>query len=102
MLELNKVAAVEIAKFVHEEELAFRIRNWRNKRFGLWLATELGLSEEALGYADAIVALGISNADDEGLIRRVQADLAQRGVHIPDAVLRSELERQTVFDAAWQ
>lgn len=63
MLELNKVAGVEIAKFVHGEELAFRNRNCRNKQFGLWLAAELRLIEEAREYANSIVALGVTNAD---------------------------------------
>jgi hypothetical protein len=38
MLELDKAANVEIAKLVHAEELAFHIRNRRNKQLGLgWL-----------------------------------------------------------------
>ncbi len=94
MLELNKVAGVEIAKFVHGEELAFRNRNCRNKQFGLWLAAELRLIEEAREYANSIVALGVTNADDGDLIRQVQADLSLRGVQIPDIVIRLALERQ--------
>ena len=57
MLELDKAANVEIAKLVHAEELAFHIRNRRNKQLGLWLAKELELDEDSLDYAKTIVAL---------------------------------------------
>ena len=97
MLELGKVAGVEIAKFVHAGELAFRIRNWRNKQLGLWLAKALGLAEDALGYASTIVAFGVAEPDDEALVRYIQEDLSMRGVHIPEAVIRFELERQTTL-----
>lgn len=96
MLELSKVANVEIAKLRHAKELAFRIRNRRNKQLGLWLASELDLTEEALDYARAIVAFGIAEPDDEVLIRHLQEDLS-RGVRIPEAAIRFELERQATL-----
>jgi Uncharacterized conserved protein len=97
MLELRKVANVEIAKLCHAEELAFRIRNRRNKQLGLWLAAELDLTEEALDYARGIVAFCIAEPDDEVLIRHLQEDLSRRGVWIPEAAIRFELERQATL-----
>lgn len=97
MLELSKVANVEIAKFVHAEELAFHIRNGRNKQLGLWLAAELDLTEDALDYAKTIVIFGIAEPDDELLIRHIQQDLSRRGVRIPEAAIRFQLERQTTL-----
>jgi hypothetical protein len=97
MLELRKVANVEIAKLCHAEELAFRIRNRRNKQLGLWLAAELDLIEDALDYAKSIVAFGIAEPDDEVLIQYLQEDLLRRGVRIPEAAIRFELDRQTAF-----
>ncbi len=72
MWELDKVANVEVARLVHEQELAFHVRNRRNKQLGLWLAAELGLTEEALDYAKTIVALGIAEPDDEILVQRIR------------------------------
>jgi hypothetical protein len=95
MLELNKAANVEIGKFVHAEEVAFHIRNKRNKQLGLWLAAKLELPEDALNYAKTIVGFGIAEADDELLVRRMQEDLSRRGVRIPEAAIRFELEHQT-------
>ncbi len=54
------MANVEIAKLVYAEELAFRIRNRRNKQLGLWLAAELELAEDALNYANTIVIFGVA------------------------------------------
>jgi hypothetical protein len=97
MLELSKVANVEIAKFVHAEELAFHIRNRRNKQLGLWLAAELDLTEDALDYAKTIVIFGIAEPNDEFLIQHIQQDLSRRGVRIPEAAIRFQLERQTTL-----
>ena len=97
MLELAKTANVEIAKLVHAETVAFQIRNRRNKQLGLWLAQELGLIEDALDFAKTIVIVGISQPDDDVLIEYIQQDLSQRGVQIPEAAIRFELERQTAL-----
>src|SRR5574338_238099 len=97
MLELSKAANVEIAKLVHAEELAFHIRNKRNKQLGLWLAAELELAEDALSYAKAVVALGIAEPDDEALIHHLQENLSRQGIRIPEAAIRFELERQATF-----
>lgn len=94
MLELNKAANVEIAKLVHAEQAAFQIRNRRNKRFGLWAASQMKLGERAIGYAKTIVACGIMEVEDEALIRRVQEDLSHHGVQVSGAAIRLELERQ--------
>lgn len=97
MLELSKVANCEIAKLMHAEEVAFHIRNRRNKQLGLWAASQLELDEDALDYAKTIVVCGIMEADDEVLIRCVQEDLSRHGVRVPEAAIRFELERQATL-----
>ena len=99
MLELSKAANVEIAKLVHAEELAFHIRNRRNKQLGLWLAAELDLTEDALDYAKTVVAFGIVGSNDEVLVRSLHQDVSRRGVQIPEAAIRFELDRQAAFAA---
>lgn len=97
MFEFGKAANVEIAKLVHAEELAFHIRNKRNKQLGLWLAAELELAEDVLNYAKTVVAFGVAEPDDEVLVRSLQEDVARRGVRISEATIRFELDRQTAF-----
>jgi len=95
--ELRKAANVEIAKFVHAEELGFRIRNRRNKQFGLWAASQLGLTEDALDYAKGVVVFGLAEPDDESLVRHVHTDLSRQGVRISEAAIRYEFERQAAL-----
>jgi hypothetical protein len=97
MLELSKAANVEIAKLVHAEEVAFHIRNRRNKQLGLWAASQLELDEDPMDYTKTIVVFGIVESDDEALIRRVQEDLSRHGLPVPEAAIRFELERQTTL-----
>jgi len=97
MFALGKAANVEIARLVHAEDAAFRIRNRRNKQLGLWAASQLDLIDDALDYAKTVVAFGLSEPDDESLIRHIHADLSRRGVRIPEAAIRYELERQTTL-----
>ena len=97
MLELSKAANVEIAKLMHAEDVAFLIRSRRNKQLGLWAASQLDLIDDALDYAKRVVAFGLSEPDDENLIRHIHADLSRRGVPIPEAAIRYELERQTTL-----
>lgn len=95
--ELRKAANVEIVKFVHSEELGFRIRNRRNQQFGLWAASRLGLTDDALDYARGVVVFGLAEPDDDSLIRHVHTDLSRQGVRIPEAAIRYEFERQAAL-----
>jgi hypothetical protein len=61
------------------------------------LAAELDLTEDALDYAKTIVIFGIAEPNDEFLIQHIQQDLLRRGVRIPEAAIRFELERQTTL-----
>ncbi len=83
----------EEAKFRHQQELAFKIRNRRNKLFGLWVAEEfLGLSgEEALAYAKDVVMADFEGPGDDDMMDKVKRDLAAKGVEISDHRLRRRL-----------
>ncbi len=83
----------EEAKFRHQQELAFKIRNRRNKLFGLWVAEEfLGLSgEEALAYAKDVVLADFEGPGDDDMMQKVQRDLAAKGVEVSEHRLRKRL-----------
>ncbi|MCS6878995.1 MAG: DUF1476 domain-containing protein [Geminicoccaceae bacterium] len=84
----------EEAKFRHQQELAFKIRNRRNKLFGLWVAEEhLGLKgEEALAYAKDVVMADFDLPGDEDLFSKVKADLAKAGKSLSDHLLKKHLD----------
>jgi hypothetical protein len=79
------------AAFQHKEEMAFRVTARRNRLFGLWAASRLGLAgEDAEAYAMVVVAADFEAPGDEDVIARVRNDLADR---VSDAEVRAELER---------
>lgn len=84
----------EEARFRHELELNFRIRNRRNKLFGLWLAGEhLGLAGEAAAdYAKDVVMADLDAPGGADMMARVRADLAGAGRTVPDRDLERRLE----------
>ncbi len=83
----------EEARFRHEQELAFKIRNRRNKLFGLWIAeNHLGLSgEAALAYAKDVVMADFEGPGDDDMLDKVKQDLAAKGIALSDHLLRKHL-----------
>ena len=82
----------EETKYKHDLELGFKIRNRRNKLFGLWVAqTHLGLSgDEAVSYAKDVVMADFELPGDDDMLGKVQADLEKAG----RTVGGDELQRQ--------
>jgi hypothetical protein len=69
------------AKFIHDEELRFKITARRNKMLGNWAAGQLGLTgEAAVAYANELVTADLENQSDDDTMRRVSKDLAPQGV----------------------
>lgn len=74
-------------KFAIDEELRFKADARRNKLLGLWAAEKLGLSgDAATAYAKGVVSADFDGAD--GAERKVAADLAAKGISLPEAELR--------------
>lgn len=83
------------AELKRDQELAFRINMRRNKLFGLWAAARLGLPSGELteAYAKSVVAADFEAPGDQDVIRKVLADLAEKGIAATEAELRAELAR---------
>src|SRR3954466_16303386 len=71
----------EEAKFRHDQEIAFKVRNRRNKLLGLWVAGEhLALSgDEALAYAKDVVMADFAVPGEADAMGKVRADLERAG-----------------------
>jgi len=77
------------AKFVHDEELQFKIVSRRNKLVGLWAAGEMGLSGAAAeAYAKDVV---VSDLTEEDMVRKIQADFQAKGVARTDHLIRVKI-----------
>jgi len=82
------------AEFKHREDMAFRATARRNRLFGLWAASRLGLDGDAAeAYVLSVIAADFTAPGDEDVIAKVRADLADKAT---EAEVRAELERAAV------
>jgi hypothetical protein len=83
----------EEQRYRHSEELRFKVRNRRNRLFGLWVAeTHLGLKgEEAAAYAKDVVMADFETPGDDDMLTKVKADLAKAGHQLSDHQLSRQL-----------
>ncbi|WP_448661723.1 DUF1476 domain-containing protein [Sphingomonas sp. CJ20] len=85
------------AKFVRDEDMAFRIAARRNKLLGQWAAAKMGLTpEETDAYAKAVIQADFEESGDEDVIRKLVGDLLAAGVEIDEATVRRAVAEQTV------
>jgi hypothetical protein len=78
-------------KFVLDEEQKFKAEARRNKQLGLWVAEKLGMSgNAAAAYATEVVAAEFEGPD--GVIRKVSADLAAKGLAINESDIRIRMD----------
>lgn len=69
------------AKFAQDEEFRFRALARSKKLLGNWAAAELGLSENAaMAYANELVTANLESRTTDGILRKVSADLAAKGI----------------------
>jgi len=85
------------AKFVAEEEMAFRVTARRNRLLGHWAAGLMKLTaEEADAYAKAVVHAEFEEAGDEDVVRKLVGDLTAAGVDIDEVAVRRSLDERMV------
>ena len=71
-------------KFALDEEQKFKALAHRNKLLGLWAAEHLGKTgDDAAAYAKEVVAADFEEAGDADVLRKVAADLKDKGVGEP-------------------
>ncbi len=80
------------AKFAHDQELRFKAKARRDRRFGAWVAAQLGLSGAAAeDYAKQVVRADLAHRGDSALIEATLADLKLKGVSINERTLKAKL-----------
>jgi hypothetical protein len=69
------------SKFAFDEEQRFKAEIRRVRLLGLWAAGELGKSgDDASAYAEMVVAIELQGGGQDGVIRKLSADLAAKGI----------------------
>jgi len=77
------------AKFIHDEELRFKVMARANKLLGTWAAAELGLSgDKAAAYSNDLVTTHLENQTIDDILQKVAADLAAKGVSREDVATK--------------
>jgi hypothetical protein len=69
------------AKFIHDEELRFKVAARCNKMLGNWAAGQLGLTgDAAVAYANELVTANLESQTSDDILRKVSKDLAPKGI----------------------
>ncbi len=80
------------AKFAHDEELGFKAKARRDRRFGAWVATQLGLTgASAEDYAIKVVRADLAHPGDKAIVETALTDLNSKGVAVDERALKIKL-----------
>ena len=80
------------AKFAHDEELGFKAKARRDRRFGAWVAAQLGLSgAPAEDYAIKVVRADLAHPGDKAILDTALTDLKSNGVAVDERSLKIKL-----------
>ncbi len=68
-------------KFVHDEELQFKVSARRNKYLGQWVSQILGKdSDQEKEYIEAVIKADFAEAGDDDVFRKVKEDLKDHNI----------------------
>ncbi len=82
------------AKYLHDEELAFRVNIKANQLFALWAARLLGYEEkEAEGYLEEVLRVDFQRTHKDDVLHKVLKDLETAKIDLSEHRVRKELER---------
>ena len=82
------------AKYLHDEELTYRIHAKRNHLFGLWVAELLEYRDEgAEKYAQEVILVEVQKTHEDDVIHKVLRDLKAANVKVSEHRVRNQLER---------
>ena len=78
-------------KFVHDEELQFKVSARRNKYIGEWASKILGYnSDQEKEYIQSVIKADFAEAGDEDVFRKVKEDLKDH--NISDEDIRKKMD----------
>ncbi len=95
----------EEAKFKLDGERHFKVLCRRNKLFGLWAASRLGLSAaDAEAYAKNLVMMLLDEHDPNSALQRVRDEFSAQGLataEVDDAFARCYTEADLALRGEW-
>ena len=83
----------EERKYKIDQEMQFKVEARRNRLLGQWLASEFGMGPaETEEYAKEVVIADLEEPGIEDVIRKVMADILERGIDISDEKVRRKID----------
>ena len=80
-------------RFEMSQELQFKAEARRNRLLGEWLAHKFGMTtDETAAYIKEVIASDLDEPGIEDVVRKVMADIEERGAGIPEDEIRSKIE----------
>ena len=81
------------AKWVHDEEMHFKIMSLRNARLARWVAGLMALPAAQLAqYEQAVAQAGLTKSKNDPVFTKIKNDLAARHVTCPDSTLHEKMK----------
>jgi len=79
-------------KFVHDEEMQFKVNAKRNKYLGEWVAEKLGKKDQNKEiYVQEVIKSDFAEPGDEDVFKKVKADLNKVGFENIDDEIRNKM-----------
>ena len=79
-------------KFAMDQDLKFKAESRRNKMLAEWAAAKLGMSGAAVeDYVKAVRKADLAEKGDDDVFRKVAKDMADKGVKVADAEIRTQM-----------
>jgi hypothetical protein len=87
----DRIDAFE-AKYIHDQDMMFKVEARRNKLFGLWAAGVMNKSQaEAEAYAVEVIKADFAEEGYEDVLRKVDADLEAANLEYSHKDLEAKL-----------
>lgn len=82
-----------VSDFIQQDEMEFKVIARRNKLLGLWAAEKMGMADDtAKEYSKEVVRSDLEKPGDDGVVRKVMKDFAEKGVDVSEDRLRQEAD----------
>ena len=89
---MNNRERGEERKYQMDQEMQFKVEARRNKLLGQWLAEAFGMGPaETKEYAKAVVIADLDEPGIEDVMRKVMADIGERGTNITEDQVRAKI-----------
>ena len=86
-------------KFEREQDIEFRARARRDKRFAKWAAAKMDMPADKIeAYEAEVIHAAMAETGDQDILAKVAADLAAAGITLSDQELASELSQCMLED----